>query len=362
MSLTGYPFLVTTVLLAVGAVALLLARWDRIRGLFPRLTMLLLCQVTALVTVFAVTNHAQGFYATWDDLLGGSSESGKLSGDDGGPPPGGTVGASRPFQRVLRNNQRFEPYTEGFVQTALAGKRSGISGEVAVWVPPGYHDPANRGRSYPVLMLLHGVPGSVSGWVGPMDIGATVEPLVKSGKLQPFIMVVPYIGGGSRNTECSDVPGRALISTWLTQDVRQMVLDNFRATEAGTGWGVMGYSTGGFCAVSLALRHPELMHAGVGLASDNFGGSRVAYATAEQRQQNSPLWLLKHGSGQQRPRILLAASRQDSSAKLSYSQELQRLAPETVTLLAFEKGGHSQGTWKKMMPQSLEWLNRQLRG
>ena len=44
-----------------------------------------------------------------------------------------------------------------------------------------------------------------------------------------------------------------------------MVIDDFRAEPAAAGWGLMGYSTGGFCAAKLVLQHPDRYRGG-GLA------------------------------------------------------------------------------------------------
>src|SRR5689334_16506361 len=39
-------------------------------------------------------------------------------------------------------------------------KRRQTGREVVVYTPPGYDDPANAARRYPVLYLLHGSPGN----------------------------------------------------------------------------------------------------------------------------------------------------------------------------------------------------------
>ena len=62
------------------------------------------------------------------------------------------------------------------------------------------------------------------------------------------------------------MPGDADIATWITHDVRGMVLKYFRAISTADGWGLMGYSSGGFCAAKLVLQYPGLYHAAVSLS------------------------------------------------------------------------------------------------
>ena len=49
---------------------------------------------------------------------------------------------------------------DGVLDTYFHGRRSSLSGQVLVWTPPQYDQAAHRAKRFPVLMLLHGVPGS----------------------------------------------------------------------------------------------------------------------------------------------------------------------------------------------------------
>src|SRR5690349_11026312 len=86
-----------------------------------------------------------------------------------------------------------------------------------------------------------------------------------------------------RDTECTDVPGGPRAETWLTTDA--------------TGWSVMGWSTGGFCAAKLLLRHPTLFHAAVGIggyydAETDKSTGNLFGNDPRLRRLNSPLWLV----------------------------------------------------------------------
>ena len=43
--------------------------------------------------------------------------------------------------------------------------------------------------------------------------------------------------------------------TFLSQDLPEFIAAQLRVQQPGTGWGIAGYSEGGFCAANLALQH-----------------------------------------------------------------------------------------------------------
>src|SRR5437868_5002467 len=60
----------------------------------------------------------------------------------------------------------------------------------AVYLPPGY---APDGR-YPVVYLLHGMPGSPSSFYRGLHLAAVADGLIASGATAPFIAVMPVAG------------------------------------------------------------------------------------------------------------------------------------------------------------------------
>src|SRR5438094_5650305 len=53
-----------------------------------------------------------------------------------------------------------------FRSPALGGRHE----QYDLYLPPGYDDPANRSRRYPVLYLLHGSPGRPDDWIQGMHV------------------------------------------------------------------------------------------------------------------------------------------------------------------------------------------------
>ena len=59
-----------------------------------------------------------------------------------------------------------------------------------MYLPPGY----SRARRYPVVYLLHGMPGSPSEYLAGTDLAGFADAAITSGRLRPFIAVLPAAG------------------------------------------------------------------------------------------------------------------------------------------------------------------------
>lgn len=134
-----------------------------------------------------------------------------------------------------------------------------------VWLPPAYlKDPAAR---LPVVMMLAGVPGDPSNMARAARAPAIADVYAAThAGIAPIIVFPDHNGGFFRDTECVDGP-RGTAETYLTVDVPAFVHAAIPAT-ASSPWAVIGYSEGGTCAVTLALRHPTLFRAFVDIAGD----------------------------------------------------------------------------------------------
>lgn len=361
MSLTGTPFFVTVIALTAIAVILPLAVWSKVRGpavvrTAVRALMVVFAQVTAIAVVFTAVNRAEHFYASWGDLLG----TGKYvtAAPDLGPDGlGGKKADEAPKVR-----QQFQPVEGlgGRVQkTDLDGKVSGVRGDVLVWLPPQYDDPAYKDKKFPVVELIPGIPGTGKSWFQGLKVHEVLEPLMKSGKVQPFILVSPramLVGNG--DTGCANLPGKVNADSWFSVDVRKMVVDNFRASGEARTWGVAGYSAYAYCAAKLAIAHPDRYSAAVSLSGYNDPGQEPSSLVAQdpelRRTHN-----LKHvlQSAPTPPPVALWLSGAEHDGYLS-GVDLKSIA-KSPTVVHAEKvvGGHNLEAWSKQLPQTFGWLS-----
>ncbi|MHA7957188.1 alpha/beta hydrolase [Streptomyces sp. L500] len=349
LSLTSTAFLVLLIVASVLAVVATLLLWSRVPGPVPlrwlgRVLLIGLCQATSICVVAVSINSSYGLYASWDDLLGRKS-TGPVSMP--GPPA---------------HRARFGQADYGMQETYFRGSRSQLSGQVLVWTPPQYGQARYRRTAFPVVVLLHGVPGSPQSWMELGRMPGAYERLLREGATRPFILAVPIINPGGVDTDCSDVPGRK-VATWLSEDVPELLRTHFRTGRSPESWGVLGISTGGYCAAKLPLQYPRAYAAGAALDPDPLNGDGGAIPDPGLRKRNSPTWLVRHTDAD--VGLFVATSRQDRDSPPRYVEEFQREAAGgkvRLRTMLLPSGGHNYGTWINLYPAAFAWLGAQLRG
>jgi enterochelin esterase-like enzyme len=118
-----------------------------------------------------------------------------------------------------------------------------------VYLPPGF----TLTKRYPVVYLLHGMPGSPSEFLDGTELPTFADTAISSGAVRPFIAVMP--AAGSRRGYNGEWAG-----TWedgLVDQVVPWVDANLPTIADASGRVLAGLSAGGFGAVDIALRHPE---------------------------------------------------------------------------------------------------------
>lgn len=382
MTPTSGSLQITTIVLAVLAALATGLLWNRMRGPRPvrvlqRAALLVFGELMAATAILVWVNIANGgLVVSWQDLLGNqSTRGGVFAGQRGAvaldPKAVAVSRAAEPAAGTVK--AVFHRAGDGFQKTTFKGPVSGITSQAYVWTPPQYDEQPHA--YFPVLELLHGVVGSPDGWIGPMNVVAHLEAAETQGDVFPYILVVPEVtpvrGHTSPwdNEECSDVPGDADVDAWLTQDVRNLVIDHFRAEPGAAGWGLMGYSTGGFCAAKLVLQHPDRYRAAVSLSGYYRPDSLEISTDDALERADNPLWLIGH-TRTPPVSLLMTASGQDrvdpagEAARMIAAAKANPLAAATdvESFVAPLGGGHNQSAWEKMLPTAFTWLSQRLTG
>jgi S-formylglutathione hydrolase FrmB len=259
---------------------------------------MVVAQLLAVAAVGVWANNTFGFYDSWSDLLGGSQKGSLHAEANGSLPLAGGEG------RV--------------VALTVNGRASKASGVVLVWLPPQYDQPAFKTTQFPVLVMLPGQPGTPEGVMSQFQFARQATQVIRSRTVQPFVAVFPPLMiDPPRDTECTDVPHGPQAETWLARDVRTAVLRHIRVTPDGKQSSVAGWSTGGFCAAKLLLRHRDDYNAAVSIGgylsaeTDPSTGDLID-GSAQLRRQNSPLWLIQQ-PGQADANLLIVVSRRTGS-------------------------------------------------
>jgi enterochelin esterase-like enzyme len=139
-----------------------------------------------------------------------------------------------------------------FVRSAAIGGRRQ---KVLVYLPPGYG--RHPRRRYPVLYLLHGVPGQPQQFFDADRLGVLLDRL--AGRIRPLILVAPD-GSTGVWTDKEWVDGVRPHEGWETyfaRDVVHAVDTRYRTIARGAGRAVAGLSEGGYAALNIGLHHPR---------------------------------------------------------------------------------------------------------
>src|SRR6185312_12216372 len=157
---------------------------------------------------------------------------------------------------------------------ALAGNPLGdpTARQVAIWLPPSY--PRDRDRRYPVIVWLAGYGGTgemlFSGNPWQPGLGTRLDRLVESGALGEAIVVAPDCFTRWGGAQYLDSPALGNYETHLVREVIATIDARYRTVAGREARAIGGKSSGGFGALVLAMRHPELFAAVASHAGDMY--------------------------------------------------------------------------------------------
>jgi len=175
----------------------------------------------------------------------------------------------------------------------------------AVYLPPGFQ----AGGHYPVIFLLHGFPGSPSGFYDSLQLALVADQLISSHRVKPFVAVMP--AAGRVTGERTDEEWAGPWETYLVRDVVPWAESHLTLGTRQSDRAIAGLSAGAFGAVDIALRHPGIF----GVAESWSGYFRpfrdgpLAQASAVELADHDPTVLVRREAAllrQQHVRFYLA--------------------------------------------------------
>ncbi|MFG3051725.1 alpha/beta hydrolase [Kitasatospora sp. NPDC048239] len=374
MGLTSHKVLALTVLIAVAVMASTVWLWPRLakrnwQAVLGRIGALLATQLTVLAALGLVANNYFAFYSSWDDLLG--------TGDNGPVTIQNKVDASGRLQVETIGHAAVQgggalgrdPKQSGEIrEIRIDGATTRLSTEGYVYLPPQYFQPEYAQKQFPAVVVSTGFPGIAKNLVTRLNYPGAALKLLQEGRMQPTVMVLVRPSPAlPQDTECEDIPGGAQSEAYFVKDVPSAIQASFRVSGDPQAWGFMGNSTGGYCALKLAMRHPEVFPTAVSLsgyyqAADDPTTGDLFKGSHQRRDEADLMWRLKN-LPHPKVSVLLAGTREGDG---EYRRETEAFiaaahSPMKVSYSMLQTGGHNFETWSKLLPSSLEWLSQHLK-
>ncbi|MFF4607607.1 alpha/beta hydrolase [Streptomyces sp. NPDC001339] len=369
MGLTSKKVLLLAVLVAVALFVLTIWLWPRLskkswRAVLGRVGLLLATQLSLFAAVGLAANLSFGFYASWADLFGQEQEPGVVKNYKSGP--NGTKLQMLGTQRIsVENGSR--PAEAGRIDKVMVhGERSKISSPAYVYLPPQYFQKAYAEKKFPASVVLTGYPGTAEALYKKLHFPQTQHQLLKDGKMKPTVLVMmrPTVAP-PRDTECMDIPNQEQTETFFTKDLRADLSGHYRIGKESKSWGVMGDSTGGYCALKMTMRHPEAFSTAVSLSGDYkapldattgdlFGGSK------QLQRENDLLWRQRNLPAPKVNLLVTTSKQGESNYKNTLRFIEQTKSPTRVSSIILDSGGHNFNTWRREIPAALQWMGDRL--
>lgn len=242
-----------------------------------------------------------------------------------------------------------------------------------VYLPPSYELPAASGRRYPVIVFLHGWPGSEGNWPGQGRVGETLDRLILARAIPEVIGLFPD-GGGSghlgRSIWLNAANGGSQLETYLVHDLPRWADSTFRTIPEPRMRGVIGLSDGGTGAFNVALRHPSVYgaagsHSGVfRLSPDWSSGPLFSDGAAGNRERAaySPLlYVASSADSARRVTLYFDCGREDE--ELPGNVEMDSLLTALRVPHEFHEfhGSHEWSYWRAHIEESLRAVTRGMR-
>jgi len=345
--------------LSAGGFALAVLRPGRALGK----ALALLAVVVVVLAGMAQVNHTFGAYPTLRTALGlpfpgqvPFSQVAASSTDLVKAPPGTALSTTWVPPANLP--------TRGVITTApIPGSRSGFAARSAwLYLPPAYLSTPRA--QLPVLILLPGQPGSPRDWFDGGRLAQVMDTFAAThAGLAPVVVVADPLGALLANPLCVDSrKGNAF--TYLSVDVPAWIRATLQVDPDPRHWAVGGFSSGGTCALQLAVNAPEVSPTFLDISGQDeptlggrartidqiFGGNAATFANV------NPLDVLVRKRFPQTAGTIVAGSND------------QRYRPQALVVLAATRaagmhirylelpGGHSWHVWRPGLADSLVWL------
>jgi S-formylglutathione hydrolase FrmB len=163
---------------------------------------------------------------------------------------------------MQRNGVR--PSHGTIVSLAIPADRSGFAHrDELVYLPPAWFESTPPPR-LPAVMMLGAELSHPGDWLDAGGLGILDDFAANHRGTTPVFVFPDPSGAFANDTECVN-GSRGNAADHLTKDVIPYLISHFGVSPDPENWGAVGWSTGGTCALTLAVTHPDLLRSFVDL-------------------------------------------------------------------------------------------------
>lgn len=347
----------------VGMTFIVLIFWKKIYrqtfiNFLLRLFIIVLCQVLALISIGLAVNRANGFYESWNDLLGTSSNY--------------TQSATKVSSIAMITKAELAksdklPYQSKLVRDVITGTQSQVSNVVYIDLPSAAVSDINKmipldSNRYRVVEFLTGFPSQPLMWVKVLAMDQELALYNQKHMGKEIIGVFPEINiAGHFDLECMNLPNnQPAAETWLSVDMHSYLAARLGMTDSR--WAIMGVSTGGWCAAMLSVRHPNLYSAAVSIAGYYRPALPLTDPIALQNAMKIKYDFDKAEAALiSRQKLYIVASLGDKYSIRETKKFLAKQHPNLdITYKELSSGGHNARVWASLIPGALDWLQHNI--
>lgn len=245
--------------------------------------------------------------------------------------------------------------------------------DVLVYLPPGYDDPKNAGRRYPVLYLHDGqnvfdsatsfIPGPDGEW----HADEAAERLIAAGVIEPLLIVGVYNAGAERANEYSlthdpsfganggggkaDLYGRLLV-----EELKPFIDRTYRTKMGPQDTGLGGSSFGGLATLAIGLDHSDVFGK-LAVVSPSVWWDRLAIVRRVRKVTNKPATRVYLDMGTNEGRAESARRNLDNARLLRRALEAKGWdAGRDLMYVEAEGAEHNEKAWAARFPAMLTYL------
>ena len=139
---------------------------------------------------------------------------------------------------------------------------------ISVYLPPSYT--LNPRRRYPVVYFLHGFDGDdralIKGVFQNMNIRLSMDSLIRAGAVREMIVVMPNARNAFDGSFYTNSPVTGNWSQFIFRDLVNFIDRKYRTLRTRKARGLAGHSMGGYGALRIGMRHPEIFSAAYALS------------------------------------------------------------------------------------------------